>query len=70
VDYAGDCRNISDLICGHRQLLAVGPDRRILYPGSAGEKIFDKDADLSALFKDIFPPCPEDFPAEELPAST
>ena len=69
VDYAGDCRNISDLICGHRQLLAVSPDRRILYPGSAGEKIFDKDADLPFLFKDIFPPTPEDFPAEDLPAS-
>jgi hypothetical protein len=67
VDYAGDSRMISDLICGHRQYLAVGPDRRILYPGSTGEKIFDKDADLSALFKDIFPPCPEDFPAEDLP---
>ena len=69
VDYAGDSRMISDLICGHRQFLAVGPDRRILYPGSTGEKIFDKDADLSALFKDIFPPCPEDFPAEDLPSS-
>ncbi len=69
VDYAGDSRMISDLICGHRQFLAVGPDRRILYPGSTGERIFDREADLSALFKDIFPPCPEDFPAEDLPAS-
>ena len=69
VDHAGDCRMISDLICGHAQLLAVGPDRRILYPVSAGEKIFDRDADLPVLFKSIFPPCPEDFPAEDLPAS-
>ena len=67
VDYAGDSRMISDLICGHRQFLAVGPDRRILYPGSTGERIFDREADLSALFKDIFPPCPEDFRAEDLP---
>ncbi len=67
-DYSGDCRMVSDLICGHRHFLVIGPDRKILYPACG--QLLDRDRDLSSLFKDIFPPCREDLSAEEFPPAS
>ncbi len=67
VDYSGDSRTVSDLICGHSHLLIIGPDRQILYPDPAKGKVLDIRAGLPALMKDIFPPCPADLSPEGMP---